>query len=267
MPVKIIAGGYAVGRTTFVGSIGEIEPLTTEASLTSHSHGVDVGGEGGKSSPPWRWTSDASASATTSSCTCSGHPSRTVSSSCGTTLFAEPSAPWSLSTRAAPKTASRPSTTSSRPESPFVVAVQRVFGRVHHTLDDIREALAVPADTPMMITDARDRAATSDAPCARPARLDPGIGPHTGLTVQNPGSSGTMTDRTWSAARSSTVRTPSTWYESNCWGQMKSGGCRSSVCSSMISRLHNPKTAAARTGAIRSRSREPEACGDCAANH
>jgi signal recognition particle receptor subunit beta len=43
---------------------------------------------------------------------------------------------------------------------PFVVAVNKFHGELHHDLEDVREALALSADIPLITCDAREPAST-----------------------------------------------------------------------------------------------------------
>jgi signal recognition particle receptor subunit beta len=160
----VIAGGFAVGKTTFIGAISDIEPLSTEAAMTEHSVGVDDAGQ-------------RSEKTTTTVAMDFGRIA--LPGNLWLYLFGTPGQDrflfmWDDLVRGAIGAVVLVDTDRLQQcfpavdyfetrRIPFIVAVNCFEGVARHTLDDVREALAVSPDVPMIYTDARSRSATKQA--------------------------------------------------------------------------------------------------------
>jgi uncharacterized protein len=161
----VVAGGFAVGKTTFIGAISDIEPLSTEAAMTEHSVGVDDAGG----------VSDRKTATTVAM----DFGRIALPGDLWLYLFGTPGQDrfhfmWDdLITGAIGAVVL---VDTERLEScfdavdyfearqlPFVLAVNCFDGAAKHTLDDVREALGVRAETPVFYTDARSRSAVKQA--------------------------------------------------------------------------------------------------------
>ncbi len=161
----VIAGGFAVGKTTFIGSISDIEPLSTEAAMTEHSVGVDDAGG----------VSDRKTSTTVAM----DFGRIALPGDLWLYLFGTPGQDrfhfmWDdlvtgaigavvlVDTERLEQCFDAVDYFEAR-QIPFVLAVNCFDGVAKHSIDDVRSALAVRDHVPVFYTDARNRQATKQA--------------------------------------------------------------------------------------------------------
>ncbi|MEU7040574.1 GTP-binding protein [Streptomyces varsoviensis] len=154
----VVAGGFGVGKTTFVGTVSEITPLTTEAVMTTASEELD----------------DLAATPEKTTTTVAMDFGRiTLDSDLVLYLFGTPGQKrywfmWDDLVRGAIGAVVMADTRRLADcfpaldyfESyglPYIVAVNHFEGTTRYEEEDVRDALSVPPRVPVVIMDARRR--------------------------------------------------------------------------------------------------------------
>ena len=160
----VVAGGFGVGKTTFVGSVSEIDPLTTEAVMTDASAGVD----------------DLSAVPNKRTTTVAMDFGRlTLDADLILYLFGTPGQDrfwfmWDDLVRGAIGAVVLVDTRRladcfaavdffEERNLPYVLGVNCFDGVLSHSLEDVAEALALDPSVPVVTVDARNRESTKEA--------------------------------------------------------------------------------------------------------
>ncbi|WP_329103643.1 GTP-binding protein [Micromonospora sp. NBC_01699] len=161
----VVAGGFGVGKTTFVGSISEIPPVNTEAWMTAASEPVD--------------RLDPGIDKTTTT-VAMDFGRRTVAEDLVLYLFGTPGQArfWPMwddlcrgavgavvlvDTRRLDVSFAAVNYFEQDSNLPFVVCVNLFDGRLNHQLADVRRALALGPDVPVITCDARDSGSVARA--------------------------------------------------------------------------------------------------------
>ena len=160
----VVAGGFGVGKTTFVGSVSEITPLTTEAIMTSASTDVDD-----LSKVPEKTTTTVAMD----------FGRMTLDAGLILYLFGTPGQQrfwfmWDdlingaigavviVDTRRLAD--SFPAVDYFEAAGlPFIVAINGFHGEFPYSISDVQQALAVNPDVPIVCCDARERKSTKSA--------------------------------------------------------------------------------------------------------
>ncbi|MDV6012912.1 ATP/GTP-binding protein [Haloechinothrix sp. LS1_15] len=157
----VVAGGFGAGKTTFVGSVSEIVPLTTEAMMTDASTGID----------------DLAATPDKKATTVAMDFGRvSLDEDLILYLFGTPGQQrfwfmWDDLVRGAIGAVvladTRRLADSFAPVDffedrglPYIVGINTFDGVLHHEIEDVREALAVDPSVPIVRCDARGREST-----------------------------------------------------------------------------------------------------------
>jgi signal recognition particle receptor subunit beta len=157
----VVAGGFGAGKTTFVGSVSEIMPLTTEAAMTQASVGIDDLG-----ATPQKATTTVAMDFGRVSLDDDlilylfGTPGQRrfwfmlddlVRGAIGAVVLAD--------TRRLADSFS-PIDFFEERGLPYVVGLNTFDGELNHEIEDVRAALAISPKVPIVVCDARERAST-----------------------------------------------------------------------------------------------------------
>ena len=154
----VVAGGFGVGKTTLVGAVSEIDPLTTEASMTEASVSVDD-----LSQTPNKMTTTVAMD----------FGRITLDSDLVLYIFGTPGQHrfwfmWDdlaygaigavvlVDTRRLADAFPSIDFFENR-RLPYIVAINCFDRLLHHQIEDVRHALTISPSVPIMACDARDR--------------------------------------------------------------------------------------------------------------